>query len=115
MKKFLRYLGLIILLLILVLFFWFAKNLRDQHPDYNVDLKILNNPSNQLSAGFCALPITPAVPDRWEDKNKNAEYEPGKGDTFTDGNGNGKFDPVWIAGFGENRAANGIHTHGRTR
>ena len=107
MKKFFKYLGLILLLLIIALFVWFGKNLRDPHPDYKVDLKILNNPSSQLSAGFCALPITPAVPDRWDDKNKNAEFD--KGETFTDGNGNGKFDPVWIAGFGNNRPANGIH------
>ena len=53
------------------------------------------------------MPITPAVPDRWADKNNNAEFD--KGETFTDGNGNGKFDPVWIAGFGNNRPANGIH------
>ena len=72
MKKFFKYVGLMLLLLIIVLFAWFGKNLRDQHPDYKVDLKILNNPSTQLSAGFCALPITPAVPDRWDDKNKNA-------------------------------------------
>jgi hypothetical protein len=39
--------------------------------------------------------------------NKNAEFD--KGESFTDGNGNGKFDPVWIAGFSNNRPANGIH------
>ncbi len=107
MKKFFRFAGLILLLLIIAFFLWCGNNLRDQHPDYKVDIKILNNPSSQLSAGFCALPITPAVPDRWDDKNKNGEMD--KGETFTDGNGNGKFDPVWIAGFGENRPANGIH------
>ena len=109
MKKFFKYLGLVFLLLLICLIVWISHNLKDQHPDYNVDLKILNNAPAQLSAGFSAMPITPAVPDRWDDKNKNAEYEPKKGETFTDGNGNGKFDPVWIAGFGENRAANGIH------
>ena len=107
MKKFFKYLGLILLLLIIALFIWLGNNLRDKHPEYKVDLTILNNPSSQLSAGFCALPITPAVPDRWEDKNKNAEMDPGE--TFTDGNGNDKFDPVWIAGFGNNRPANGVH------
>ena len=109
MKKFFKYLGLVFLLLLICLIVWISHNLKDQHPDYNVDLKILNNAPAQLSAGFSAMPITPTVPDRWDDKNKNAEYEPKKGETFTDGNGNGKFDPVWIAGFGENRAANGIH------
>ncbi len=109
MKKFFKYLGIVVLLLVIGLFFWFGHNLKDQHPDYNLDLKVLNNPPAQLSAGFSAMPITPAVPDRWEDKNKNAEYDPGQGETFTDGNGNGKFDPVWIAGFGNNKPANGIH------
>ena len=109
MKKFFKYLGWAFLLLLICLIVWISHNLKDQHPDYNVDLKILNNAPAQLSAGFSAMPITPAVPDRWEDKNKNAEYEPKKGETYTDGNGNGKFDPVWIAGFGENRAANGVH------
>ena len=109
MKKFFKYLGLGLLLLLICLIIWISRNLKDQHPDYSVNLKILNNAPAQLSAGFSAMPITPIVPDRWDDKNKNAEYEPGKGDTYTDGNGNGKFDPVWIAGFGENRAANGVH------
>lgn len=109
MKKFFKFLGFGFLLLLIILFVWFGNNLKDQHPDYKVDLKILNNAPAQLSAGFSALPITPAVPDRWDDKNKNAEYDPGEGETFTDGNGNGKFDPVWIAGFGNNKPANGIH------
>ncbi|MCK9412812.1 MAG: neutral/alkaline non-lysosomal ceramidase N-terminal domain-containing protein [Prolixibacteraceae bacterium] len=109
MKKILKYLGIVVLLLVIGLGFWFGHNLKDLHPDYNLDLKVLGNTPAQLSAGFSAMPITPAVPDRWDDKNKNAEYDPGQGETFTDGNGNGKFDPVWIAGFGNNRPANGIH------
>jgi len=109
MKKFFKYLGFCFLLLVICLLVWIGSNLKDQHPDYKVDLKILNNTPSQLFAGFSALPITPAVPDRWDDKNKNAEYDPGQGETFTDGNGNGKFDPVWIAGFGNNKPANGIH------
>jgi hypothetical protein len=97
------------LLLVLVLLTLFGYNLRDQYPDYHLNLKILNNPPAKLSAGFAALPITPQVPDRWDDKNKNEEYNPEEGETFTDGNGNGKFDPVWIAGFSNNKPANGIH------
>jgi hypothetical protein len=109
MKKFFKYIGFGFLILVFFVLLWFGHNLKDQHPDYNLNLKILNNASAQLSAGFSAMPITPAVPDRWDDKNKNAEYDPGEGETFTDGNGNGKFDPVWIAGFGNNKPANGIH------
>ncbi|TAL62189.1 MAG: hypothetical protein EPN88_13630, partial [Bacteroidetes bacterium] len=73
------------------------------------DITIMNNPPSGLKAGFAALPITPEVPDKWIDKNGDAKYKPKDGDTFTDGNGNGKFDPVWIAGFGHRRAAAGIH------
>ena len=83
--------------------------MKDRNPGYKADVKITSSTPGLLSAGFAAVPITPEVPDRWIDKNNNAEYEPDKGETFTDGNGNGVYDPVWIAGFGHSRAANGIH------
>ena len=73
------------------------------------NITIIGGLSSQLNTGFAALPITPDVPDRWTDINSDAEYIPKDGDTFADGNGNGVFDPVWIAGFGNRRAANGIH------
>jgi hypothetical protein len=109
MKTILKISGALILLLIIVLILWCRSNMKDRNPDYKADLKITGGTPEQLSAGFAAVPITPEVPDRWSDKNRNAEYEPDKGDSFTDGNGNGVFDPVWIAGFGNSRAANGIH------
>lgn len=102
-------LGLLFLVLIIGLFFWTCSNLKDRHPGYKADLKIVNGNPAALNAGFAAIPITPAVPDRWIDKNGDAKYNPKDGDTFTDGNGNGVFDPVWIAGFSNSRAANGIH------
>jgi hypothetical protein len=109
MKTFLKFLASFILLLIIVLILWCMSNMKDRNPGYKADLKIKGDTPGILSAGFAAVPITPEVPDRWMDNNNNAEYEPGKGETFTDGNGNGVFDPVWIAGFGNSRAANGIH------
>jgi hypothetical protein len=109
MKTFLKISGSVLLLLIIVLILWCRSNMKDRNPGYNADLKVTGGTPESLSAGFAAMPITPEVPDRWTDKNNNAEYEPGKGDTFTDGNGNGVFDPVWIAGFSNSRAANGIH------
>ena len=54
-------------------------------------------------------PITPTVVDTWTDANGDARYQPLDGDIFEDGNGNGMFDPVWIAGFHNRRPANGIH------
>jgi hypothetical protein len=109
MKKFINITGLALLVLIIGILIWVYSNLRDRNPGYKADLKIFNVNNPELFAGFAALPITPEVPDRWTDKDGDAEYNPKNGDTFTDGNGNGIFDPVWIAGFGNGRAANGIH------
>ena len=109
MKKFFKALAYLLLGFIVVVAYWIHSNLKDRNPGYKADLKILNTTPAPLKAGFAAFPITPEVPDRWIDKNKDAEYHPEDGDTFTDGNGNGVFDGVWIAGFGNSRAANGVH------
>ncbi len=109
MKTFFKGLGILVLVFLIGLIGWMYSNLKDRNPGYSVDMKILDQKPAGLKAGFAAFPITPEVPDRWVDKNKDAEYHPEDGDTFTDGNGNGVFDGVWIAGFGNSRAANGIH------
>ena len=109
MKKLFKISGVLLLGFLIILAIWIFSNLKDRNPGYNADLKISNGNKSQLSVGFAAIPITPEVPDRWIDKNGDAEYRPEDGDTFTDGNGNGVFDPVWIAGFSNGRAANGIH------
>jgi hypothetical protein len=36
-------------------------------------------------------------------------YNEADGDTYTDKNGNGQFDAVWLAGFQNNRPASGVH------
>ncbi|MGM9511773.1 neutral/alkaline non-lysosomal ceramidase N-terminal domain-containing protein [Larkinella sp. GY13] len=85
-------------------------NSRDRHPGYTLDLNIPAPAQPQpLKVGFSALKITPYLPDRWTDKNKDAAYKPDDGDTFTDGNNNGEFDAYWMAGFSQKRAANGVH------
>lgn len=101
--------GLLLLLLIVVLFFWIKQNLKDRNPGYIADMKIFSEQPSALAAGFAVLPVTPEVPDRWTDKNDDAKYRPRDGDSFTDGNGNGVFDPVWMAGFSNSKPANGIH------
>ena len=95
--------------LILLLLAYFYFNVRDRHPGYNVDIFIRNESLTTLKVGFSAVSITPEIVDRWTDVNKDAKFNPGDGDTFEDLNGNGKFDPIWIAGFGQKRAANGVH------
>jgi hypothetical protein len=91
--------------------FFSCRNLRDRNPGYELNLKVIPAGTGTLKAGFSAVPITPEVPDTWIDNDSNAKYEPWKGDTYNDGNGNGEFDAVWIAGFSKKRAANGIHDH----
>jgi hypothetical protein len=109
MKKKLKIFGYVLLVIIVVILLGFRSNLKDRNHGYKADLKIINSNLSAIKAGFAAFPITPEVPDRWTDNNGDAKYNPSDGDTFTDGNGNGIFDPVWIAGFGNGRAANGIH------
>jgi hypothetical protein len=109
MRTFLKTLAALLLLILVTAFFFVRSNMRDRHPGYKADLFIKGVASSALQAGFSAMKITPEVPDRWADNDGNSQYEPKKGDTFTDGNGNGIFDPVWIAGFSNSRAANGIH------
>lgn len=98
---------LVLCLLFIVFNGW--RNTRDRHAGYNLDIRI-DAPKDKvrLLAGFAAESITLEVPDRWEDLNNNAKYEPEEGDIYTDGNNNGKFDARWIAGFSNKRAANGI-------
>ncbi|HSL87000.1 MAG TPA: hypothetical protein VK861_08710 [Bacteroidales bacterium] len=109
MKKFLRIAGLILILFLAVIAIWVNSNMKDINPGYTLDLKVEPGEIAPLNAGFAAVAITPEVPDRWIDINGNAKYKPKEGDTYIDGNGNGMFDAVWIAGFGNRRAANGIN------
>jgi len=46
--------------------------------------------------------------DPWVDVNENGKYDP-DADTYTDRNGNGRFDGIWIAGFGTNRPAKAVN------
>lgn len=99
----------VIILSITILLTGCMSGNKDAEQQSEKDILISNSAVSQLRAGFAAVAITPEVPDRWTDINGDAEYNPRDGDTFIDGNGNGTFDPVWIAGFGNRRAANGVH------
>lgn len=83
------------------------SNTRDQHPGYSQNLHIIGKDSVRFQVGFSARKITPVIEDTWTDTNGNAKYD--KGEPYHDRNGNGKFDAYWIAGFHNNRPANGIH------
>jgi len=108
-KNVFKTLGIILLVLILTLFVSSYSNTRDRHKGYSLDLNIKSSGDAPIKTGFAAVTITPEIPDRWHDNDNNARFEPKKGDTYDDLNGNGKFDAFWIAGFGKRRAANGVN------
>lgn len=110
-KKILKITGIGISLLLIVLVAYVFQRTRDRHPRYSLDVKLPagNTAAGTLKVGFASVKITPELPDTWTDMDNNAQYEPEKGDTYVDGNKNGKFDAYWLAGFDNKRAANGIH------
>lgn len=85
---------------------------RDRHPGYALDVCLpdkVADASDGIQVGLAKAVITPELPDTWEDRDGNGKYEPDKGDSFVDGNQNGVFDAVWLAGFGNRRAAQTVH------
>lgn len=110
MRRFLTLLFLFLIAVGLLLTGFVFYNSRDRHPGYSLAMNV--RPAARpglLKVGFSAVKITPPLADTWIDKDSNAAYEPDKGDTYVDQNGNGRFDPYWMAGFGNQRAAAGIH------
>ncbi|MAE97175.1 MAG: hypothetical protein CL910_21200 [Deltaproteobacteria bacterium] len=61
----------------------------------------------ELQVGFAREVITPPVPDAWTDLDGDGRRSPEE--PWQDGNGNGRFDPVHMAGFHNGRPAAGIH------
>jgi hypothetical protein len=63
-----------------------------------------------LRVGAARADINPdfdAKDTEWEDLNDNSHYD--SGEPFTDSTGTGKFDGIWIAGFGNGRPATGMN------
>ncbi|MCB9591217.1 MAG: hypothetical protein H6719_00680 [Sandaracinaceae bacterium] len=64
-----------------------------------------------LYAGAAAIPITPSFDDVDAitlDVDGDGVFEPEDGDTFEDRDGDGDFDAIWLAGFGNGRGATSI-------
>lgn len=59
-----------------------------------------------LYVGAAKVDITPPV-ETYEDANGNGRFD--QGEPFNDLNGDGKWTPVWLAGFGQARAALSVH------
>lgn len=107
--KIIRNIGITLLILFVLIGAYAYSNLRDRHPGYSIDLTIESKEPGVMQAGFAAVTITPEYMEPWNDVDNNARYEPRKGDTYEDLNGNGKFDTYWIAGFGNRVAAQGVN------
>jgi hypothetical protein len=60
----------------------------------------------KLYVGAAKRDVTPLV-EPFVDLNHDGNWEPGE--PFTDLNGNGRFDHVWLAGYGSGRLAFGVH------
>lgn len=70
----------------------------------------------QIKVGVAMRDITANMDDfdPWQDVNNNNAWDKDI-DTYTDKNGNGKFDACWVAGFSTNRPAKGVHDPQWTR
>jgi len=90
------------------------------HREYEIDYTLPAQGEweevGDLEVGIAVRDVTPLMDlyDPWVDVNSNSKFdaepdENGIKDTYTDRNGNGTFDFVWIAGFGMNRPAQGVN------
>ncbi|MFK7988689.1 MAG: hypothetical protein AB8I08_21900 [Sandaracinaceae bacterium] len=72
----------------------------------------LDEGDDLLLAGAAAVAITPSLDDAEPltvDVDGDGRYDPDDGDRYEDRNGNGLYDAIWIAGFGNGRAAQSVH------
>ncbi|MFT6809493.1 MAG: hypothetical protein ACJA01_002730 [Saprospiraceae bacterium] len=108
--KIAKYVLVIITVILVGILVWAYYNIRDRHNGYEVNISIEALNQNAIyKIGFGKEKITPEIIDTWIDIDGNAKYQEDKGDTYVDVNKNSKFDPVWIAGFSNNKPANGVH------
>lgn len=100
--------------LILIGFVWLQFRMRGPYHNYELDFLIPDPASapqaGQLRVGVAKRDISPDFDryDTWVDVNENNRFDPDI-DTFEDRTGTGRFDGIWLAGFGTNRPAKGIN------
>ena len=114
MTKLLKRICACILLIGLMCTLYLYKTTRGPDRDYAIDYTLPEGnewpPIKQLEVGVAKRDITPDLSayDSWVDVDQDGAFNP-EIDRYTDKNGNGTFDLVWLAGFGEQRPAQGIH------
>lgn len=109
MKKWLKFSLSFLLVLAIILVSYTLYQFRDRHNGYSVDLQINSELPVNVKAGFSKVDITPTDFDTWIDHNGDARFSEIEGDVYQDLNGNGKFDPIYLAGFHQNRPASGVN------
>ena len=93
---------------------WVRARMEGPFRDYRADAAFTSSSESGdgsgLRVGVGVREITPKLDayDPWRDVDGNSKFEPEKGDTWEDRNGNGTFDFVWLGGFGMNRPAQGV-------
>ncbi|NHE57344.1 neutral/alkaline non-lysosomal ceramidase N-terminal domain-containing protein [Cyclobacterium plantarum] len=109
MKTWIKYTLFFLAFGLLLIFIYGSYQFRDRHKGYWLDLSIKNEQASGLQAGFAKIDISPVDFDTWTDANGDARFNEADGDQYQDLNANGKFDPIWMAGFHQNKPASGIN------
>jgi hypothetical protein len=109
MNRWLKYTLLVLAGILVFLLVFGMYQFRDRHKGYDLNLSLQNEGNAELSAGFAVADISPQGYDTWQDVNGDAKYNEDDGDFYNDLNQNGKFDPIWLAGFHQNKPATGIN------
>ncbi|MCU0400669.1 MAG: hypothetical protein MUE75_06590, partial [Algoriphagus sp.] len=107
MKKILKITLITLTILLIGLIGFGAYQFRDRHSGYNINLN-LDAEAGIVNAGFAKVDITPKQFETWTDVDGDSRYNPEKGDTYEDSNGNGQFDAIWLAGFHNSRPAQSV-------
>ena len=121
--KILASLTILILLFVASLAVFLLWRMKGPYRSYAVDFVMTGDAKpGTLQVGTALRDITPDLSqyDEFIDANNDNKYRPKDGflshfkeargpDSYVDRNKNGKFDPVWMAGFGNDRPAKGVH------
>jgi len=114
MTKFLVRLASLCLVLFAGLALTLYQTTRGPLRDYAIDFTLPQGGAwtdlGPLEVGAAKREVTPDLNqvDPWVDVNEDGAFDPAI-DRYDDQNGNGTFDFVWLAGFGQQRPAQGVH------
>jgi len=106
----LKVFAVVLLVLALAGGWWVRGRMIGPFHDYTINTVSAPGPEpGVLEAGAAVRDISPPLDmyDPWTDTDGDQLFN-ARVDTWEDRNSNGRFDPIWLAGFEPNRAASGI-------